>query len=75
MVASEQNRRKERLVPHYQNNVWKKRAKPPEDWDKPLPEYIQKEYENSYLNAKAKEMRGEIPPSFDIDSRLSCTIM
>lgn len=75
MVQSEKNRRRERLLPHYANNIWKKREKPPEDWHKPLPEYMQKEYENSYLNVKAKEMRGEIPPSFDINSSFSCSIM
>ncbi|KAJ8955510.1 hypothetical protein NQ317_006106 [Molorchus minor] len=32
----------------------------PEDWNKPLPEYLQKEYENSYLNVKSKELRVSI---------------
>lgn len=61
------------MRPHYRNDVWKRRTSPPADWNKPLPEYLQKEYENTYLNIKAKEMRGEIEPTFD-DSKF-CSIM
>lgn len=56
---------------HYDNDVWEKRKNPPEDWSKPLPEYMQKEYEATYLNIKSKEIKGEIEPTFDT----SCTIM
>lgn len=72
MVQSEKNRMNTRLTANNNNDVWKKRNKPPEDWNKPLPEHLLKDYENSYLNIKAKEMKGEIPPT--IDSTL-CSIM
>lgn len=70
LIASETARRQERLKNHYLNNVWKKRTSPPGDWNKPLPEYMTKDYESSYLNIKSKELKGEIiatpdlPPSF-----------
>ncbi|KAJ8966451.1 hypothetical protein NQ317_003197 [Molorchus minor] len=62
------------MLAHYQNDIWEKRKSPPEDWNKPLPEYLQKEYENSYLNVKSKELRGEIPSSFDPTFKF-CTIL
>ncbi|KAG5871997.1 hypothetical protein JTB14_030839 [Gonioctena quinquepunctata] len=74
LIQAEKTRRKERLLPHYANDVWEKRKAPPEDWNKPLPEYLQKEYEYTYLNVKSKEMKGEIPPSLDVNFKL-CTIM
>ncbi|CAH1154027.1 unnamed protein product [Phaedon cochleariae] len=74
LVQNEKQRRKERLLPHYSNDVWVKRKSPPEDWNKPLPAHIQQEYEYSYLNVKSKEMKGEVPPSFDMDLGF-CSIM
>lgn len=59
VIESEKERRKERMKGHYGNDVWKKRSQPPEDWNKPLPEHISKNYEDSYLNVKSKEMKGE----------------
>lgn len=59
VVQSETERRTQRLRDHYGNDVWTKRRSPPKDWNKPLPEYLLKEYENSFLNLKAKEMKGE----------------
>lgn len=47
----------ERLRAHYRNDIWKKRASPPEDWNKPLPEWLIKRDENTYLAAKAQEIR------------------
>lgn len=47
----------ERLRAHYGNDTWKKRDAPPVDWDKPLPEWLVKREENSYLAFKAKEMK------------------
>ncbi|CAO1357294.1 unnamed protein product [Diamesa hyperborea] len=58
VIDSETKRRRDRMRPHYQNNVWTKREAPPADWSKELPEYLQKEYENSFLSIKAKEMKG-----------------
>ncbi|XP_018561454.1 UPF0545 protein C22orf39 homolog [Anoplophora glabripennis] len=74
LIESEKQRRRERLLPHYQNDIWVKRKTPPENWDKPLPEFLQKGYENTYLNIKAKELRGDIPPSFDTNIKF-CTIL
>lgn len=63
----------QRLKAHYLNDTWKKRNSPPEDWAKPLPEYIQKEYEATYLNIKSKEMKGETLPG-NLEQSY-CTIM
>nr|XP_021184985.2 UPF0545 protein C22orf39 homolog [Helicoverpa armigera] len=57
LIASEKARRMERLRAHYRNDIWKKRDAPPADWDKPLPEWMQKRDENTYLAVKAKELR------------------
>ncbi|XP_034840133.1 synaptic plasticity regulator PANTS [Maniola hyperantus] len=57
VIKSERIRRLDRLRGHYQNNVWTKREAPPPDWDKPLPEWMVKRDENTYLAYKAKEMR------------------
>ncbi|KOB70566.1 Uncharacterized protein OBRU01_15071, partial [Operophtera brumata] len=57
VIKSEKARRMERLQAHYRNNVWKKRDAPPEDWNKPLPEWLVKRDENTYLAEKAREIR------------------
>lgn len=44
---------------HNDNDTWTKRDKPPEDWAKPLPEFIQKRNENTYLAIRAKELKEE----------------
>lgn len=65
------------MADHYGNNVWKKRDAPPEDWAKPLPETLLKEYENSYLDVKSKEMKG-IPISPEAANQMQssrCIIM
>lgn len=49
IIESEIQRIDERLKPHLYNKVWKKRDKPPEDWNKPLPEF-EKLTKNSYLS-------------------------
>ncbi|XP_055636935.1 UPF0545 protein C22orf39 homolog [Toxorhynchites rutilus septentrionalis] len=74
LIESERKRRAERMSAHYRNDVWKKREKAPDDWSKPLPEWLLKEYESSYLESKAREMRGEIQPSDD-SGRTMCVIM
>lgn len=75
VIESEKHRRLERLRPHYQNDVWERRTSPPEDWNKPLPEYLQKEYEGTYLNIKAKEIRGEVEESTEENVGSFCSIM
>lgn len=60
VIDNETARRKDRMKNHFGNNVWKKRANPPEDWAKPLPEHLTKQYENSFLDIKSKELGGKI---------------
>lgn len=45
VIESEKNRRNDRLRGHYSNTVWEKRDSPPEDWNKELPEWFEKERE------------------------------
>lgn len=74
LIESEKVRRFERFKGHYGNDVWKKRQKKPDNWDAPLPPAISKDYENSYLEQKSKEMKGEITPIPDVSGNL-CSIM
>ncbi|XP_047358582.1 UPF0545 protein C22orf39 homolog [Vespa velutina] len=59
IVESEKKRRLNRLKGHFGNRIWKKRDKPPEDWNSPLPEWMQENFKNSYLekmkNKEAQE--------------------
>jgi len=79
LIDSEKERVRKRLQAHYANDVWERRESPPENWNSDLPEFISKEYKNSYLHVKAEEIRtGEVNMD-DIfaDSRQlkkSCTI-
>lgn len=57
LIDRELQRQDERLRAHAANNVWTKRDKPPEDWSKPLPEFIQKRNENTLLAFRAKELQ------------------
>lgn len=72
MIESEKQRRIKRLRPHYENDVWEKRDKPPENWNVPLPEWMQKKFENSYLQIRSEEMKKGIEESV-VDSK--CTIL
>ncbi|XP_055859360.1 UPF0545 protein C22orf39 homolog [Episyrphus balteatus] len=65
VVQSEEERRQKRLKAHYANTTWKKRQSPPEDWAKPLPEWLAKKNENTYLEVKANEIAGAIPEAAD----------
>ncbi|EDS30746.1 conserved hypothetical protein [Culex quinquefasciatus] len=73
LIESERSRRTERMRAHYGNDVWKKRDRVPEGWAKPLPEHLQKEYESSYLELKARELRGEVEPGKE--ERTMCVVM
>lgn len=55
LVDSEKQRRYSRLMGHYGNTVWKKRSEPPANWNTPLPDWLQKKYEHTYLAYKAAE--------------------
>ncbi|XP_032686579.1 UPF0545 protein C22orf39 homolog [Odontomachus brunneus] len=72
LIESEKQRRIKRLQPHYENDVWEKRDKPPENWNAPLPEWLQKKYENSYLQIRSEEMKKGIEKS-PLD--VKCTIL
>lgn len=77
VINNEESRRKDRMEAHYGNNVWKKRKGPPEDWSKELPDRLVKEYENSFLDIKSKEMKG-LPISREATSSMQsskCIIM
>ncbi|KAJ9582390.1 hypothetical protein L9F63_003243 [Diploptera punctata] len=73
LLDSEKDRRLKRLEGHFKNNVWAKRTEPPEDWNKPLPERFVKEYENTYLYHRAKEM-AENDGRKEIENRTLCVI-
>lgn len=71
LINSEKNRRLERLRAHYRNDTWKKRDAPPEDWAKPLPEWMAKRNENTYLAIKAQELKeGKVE-----ETKSRCAIM
>ncbi|KYN04986.1 PREDICTED: UPF0545 protein C22orf39 homolog [Cyphomyrmex costatus] len=72
LIKSEKQRRHNRLHAHYQNDIWERREKPPENWNTSLPEWMQKEFENSYLHIRSKEMKEGIETS-SLDTR--CIIL
>uniref|UniRef100_A0A1A9WK27 Synaptic plasticity regulator PANTS n=1 Tax=Glossina brevipalpis TaxID=37001 RepID=A0A1A9WK27_9MUSC len=72
VVHSEEERRKNRFKGHYGNTVWQKRKTPPEDWAKPLPDWLAKRYENSYLSLKQMEIDGNVTK---LDEKQYCLIM
>uniref|UniRef100_A0A1B0BR54 Synaptic plasticity regulator PANTS n=1 Tax=Glossina palpalis gambiensis TaxID=67801 RepID=A0A1B0BR54_9MUSC len=72
VINSEEERRLIRFKGHYGNTVWKKRKHPPEDWSKPLPDWLEKRYENSYLSLKM-ETESKIPQLED--EKQYCLIM
>lgn len=75
LIESEAERRKKRLDAHYDNNIWEKRSEPPADWAKPMPEWMQKQYEASYLAIKAKELKENKESDSIYDNRTFCSIM
>ncbi|XP_046745016.1 UPF0545 protein C22orf39 homolog [Diprion similis] len=72
LVESETKRRADRLRPHVANTTWKKRDAPPDGWNKPLPEWLNKINENTYLQIKADELKGNAKPV--IEKGNSCSI-
>ncbi|XP_076338927.1 synaptic plasticity regulator PANTS isoform X5 [Tachypleus tridentatus] len=57
VLESERNRIFQRQAAAQANDSWELRDEPPEDWNKPLPDWLQKEH-NSYLKLKQKERIG-----------------
>ncbi|XP_047512155.1 UPF0545 protein C22orf39 homolog [Pieris napi] len=72
VIISEKNRRMDRLRAHYRNDIWKKRDLPPDDWSAPLPEWMVKRDENTYLAQKAKEIR---EGTETVEKESTCSIM
>ncbi|XP_015110909.1 UPF0545 protein C22orf39 homolog isoform X2 [Diachasma alloeum] len=56
LLTSEKARRRERLKPHYLNDVWTRREAPPADWNAPLPQWIVKRDGGTFLAGKQQEM-------------------
>jgi len=50
-----------------------KNKKPPLDWAAPLPDWMEKRNENTYLELKQKELSGQAAPQGE--ERSLCTIM
>lgn len=71
VIKSEKERRLNRLRAHYRNDTWKKREAPPDDWAKPLPEWMAKRDKDTYLAQKSKELKEGITEN----PKSSCTIM
>ncbi|KAK8785583.1 synaptic plasticity regulator PANTS [Amblyomma americanum] len=55
VVESEEKRKHDRLKASYDNDVWELRSKPPENWNAPLPDWLNKKFENSYLGLSTKQ--------------------
>ncbi|XP_017050215.1 UPF0545 protein C22orf39 homolog [Drosophila ficusphila] len=73
VVKSEEERRRIRLRAHFANDTWKKRKEPPQDWAAPLPDWMEKRNENTYLELKQKELSGQTVPHGE--ERSLCAIM
>ncbi|XP_008548060.1 uncharacterized protein LOC103571624 [Microplitis demolitor] len=59
LVESVKKRRLERLKSHVANDTWTRRTKPPEDWNEPLPEWMVKKNEGTFLAAKQKSINAD----------------
>ncbi|KAH8253528.1 hypothetical protein KR032_005910 [Drosophila birchii] len=73
VIKSEEERRLTRLRAHFANDTWKKRKQPPADWASPLPDWMEKRNENTYLEMKQKELSGLAAPQEE--ERSLCLIM
>lgn len=59
LIQSELSRRAKRMKAHYDNDIWTKRDKPPADWTKPLPPFMEERNKNTFLEKKAQELKEE----------------
>ncbi|KAH8373040.1 hypothetical protein KR009_011023, partial [Drosophila setifemur] len=73
VIKSEEQRRMTRLRAHYANDIWQKRKEPPLDWAAPLPEWMQKRNENTYLELKQNELSGRAV--LQEEERSLCVVM
>jgi len=55
LLASEQQRRNQRLAGHYGVTVWGHRSSPPPDWDRPLSDTLRERQEDSMITKLARE--------------------
>ncbi|KAH8039391.1 hypothetical protein MRX96_032801 [Rhipicephalus microplus] len=55
VVKSEEKRKHDRLKASRDNDVWQLRSEPPKDWNAPVPEWMAKKFEQSYIAATAKK--------------------
>lgn len=75
VIRSEKYRRHQRLKAHYENDIWEVRKEPPKDWNNPLPEWMQKRDENTYLAIKAQELKDSTNNHNYFPNRTYCSIM
>ncbi|KAG8223882.1 hypothetical protein J437_LFUL004718 [Ladona fulva] len=59
LIDSEKKRKTERLRKYVENDIWELRDEPPQDWNKPLPEWMEKEYSSTYLAFKSVERKSK----------------
>ncbi|XP_066594555.1 synaptic plasticity regulator PANTS isoform X2 [Prorops nasuta] len=72
LVNSQQKRIDERFQAHFRNNIWERRATPPENWNQPLPDYLNERVNSSSLVAYYDELQQQkTGPS----KKESCTIL
>uniref|UniRef100_A0A146L688 Synaptic plasticity regulator PANTS n=1 Tax=Lygus hesperus TaxID=30085 RepID=A0A146L688_LYGHE len=57
LIESELKKRQARLGAHKANDVWEPRENPPEDWNAPLPAWMEERIQASYLAMKAEEAK------------------
>ncbi|KAG7208981.1 hypothetical protein KM043_015149 [Ampulex compressa] len=74
LIESENERRRKRITAHLKNNVWERREHPPEDWNKPLPEWMQ-EREKGTLLAAVRNAGMEAIKENNSDKKSTCTIL
>lgn len=76
VINSEIDRRTIRMQAHYENNIWRKRINPPADWNKPLPDWLIKKNQNTYLNVRASEITDiEHDNTICNENRTMCSVM
>ncbi|KAJ8679423.1 hypothetical protein QAD02_015210 [Eretmocerus hayati] len=75
LVESERKRKFERLKGHFRNDVWKRRDKPPENWNAPLPDWMEERNKNTYLQIKARDIKNGTVNDIDLKIHDACTIL
>ncbi|XP_006610496.1 UPF0545 protein C22orf39 homolog [Apis dorsata] len=72
LIESEKKRRFQRLQAHYSNDIWQKRDKPPENWNAPLPKWLDEKSQNSYLKIVSNREKNK---KSEENIKSFCTIM